>query len=127
MISKILGGSTVVMSVVIVTLLGTIKFKNNKIEKLQQDVATYSALADKLSENVDSLSTKVKENNFNHIDQIKSIQSTVAQVNNRNKALQSENANLRKGVRLDLLRVRVRRNGTPIDSVYKEGYKYNNK
>ena len=28
MISKILGGSTVVMSVVIVTLLGTIKFKN---------------------------------------------------------------------------------------------------
>jgi hypothetical protein len=51
----------------------------------------------------------------------------VAQVNNRNKALQSENANLRKGVRLDLLRVRVRRNGTPIDSVYKEGYKYNNK
>jgi cell division protein FtsB len=127
MISKILGGSTVVMSVVIVTLLGTIKFKNNKIEKLQQDVATYSALADKLSENVDSLSTKVKEDNFNHIDQIKSIQSTVAQVNNRNKALQSENANLRKGVRLDLLRVRVRRNGTPIDSVYKEGYKYNNK
>jgi cell division protein FtsB len=127
MISKILGGSTVVMGVVIVTLLGTIKFKNNKIEKLQQDVATYSALADKLSENLDSLNTKAKEDNFNHADQIKGIQSVMAQVNNRNKALQAENANLRKGVRLDLLRVRVRRNGTPIDSVYREGYKYNNK
>jgi cell division protein FtsB len=124
---KLLGGSTAIMFVVIVSMLGIIKLKNNKIERLEQDVATYSALADKLSENVDSLSTKAKEDNFNHVDQIKSIQSTMAQVNNRNKALQAENANLRKGVRLDLLRVRVRRNGTPIDSVYREGYKYNNK
>jgi regulator of replication initiation timing len=124
---KLLGSSTAIMFVAIVSMLGIIKLKDKKIERLEQDVATYSALADKLSENVDSLSTKAKEDNFNHADQIKGIQSVMAQVNNKNKALQAENANLRKGVRLDLLRVRVRRNGTPIDSVYREGYKYNNK
>jgi cell division protein FtsB len=124
---KLLGGSTAIMLVAIVSMLGIIKIKNNKIERLEQDVATYSALADKLSENVDSLSTKAKEDNFNHADQIKGIQSTIAQVNNRNKALQAENANLRKGVRLDLLRVRVRRNGSPIDSTFQQGYKYNYK
>jgi hypothetical protein len=124
---KLLGSSTAIMLVAIVSMMGIIKLKNNKIERLEQDVATYSALADKLSENVDSLSTKAKEDNINHADQIKGIQSTIAQVNNRNKALQAENANLRKGVRLDLLRVRVRRNGSPIDSTFQEGYKYNNK
>jgi cell division protein FtsB len=124
---KLLGSSTAIMFVAIVSMLGVIKLKDKKIERLEQDVATYSALADKLSENVDSLSTKAKEDNFNHADQIKGIQSTIAQVNNRNKALQAENANLRKGVRLDLLRVRVRRNGSPIDSTFQEGYKYTNK
>jgi cell division protein FtsB len=124
---KLLGSSTAIMFVAIVSMLGIIKLKDKKIERLEQDVATYSALADKLSENVDSLSTKAKEDNINHADQIKGIQSVMAQVNNKNKALQAENANLRKGVRLDLLRVRVRRNGSPIDSTFQEGYKYTNK
>lgn len=124
---KILGGTTATMLLAIVILVGVVKFKNKKIDKLKQDVNTYSVLADKLKENVISLETKGKEDGLNHSDQIKGIQSTIAQINNRNKALQAENANLRKGVRVDLLRVRVRRNGTPIDSTFQEGYKYKNK
>jgi cell division protein FtsB len=124
---KLLGGTTAVMLLAIVALTVTTKLKDNKIDNLKQDVATYSALTTKLSQNIDSLQARTKEDMLNHSDQIKSIQSTIAQVNNRNKALQAENANLRKGVRLDLLRVRVRRNGSPIDSTFQEGYKYNNK
>jgi regulator of replication initiation timing len=124
---KLLGGTTAVMLLAIVVLTGTVKLKNKKIDNLKQDVATYSALTNKLSQNIDSLQARTKEDGFNHSEQIKGIQSTIAQVNNKNKALQVENANLRKGVRIDLLRVRVRRNGSAIDSVYTQGYKYSNK
>jgi outer membrane murein-binding lipoprotein Lpp len=124
---KLLGGTTAVMLLAIVVLTGTVKLKNKKIDNLKQDVATYSALTTKLSQNIDSLQARTKEDILNHSDQIKGIQSTIAQVNNKNKALQVENANLRKGVRIDLLKVRVRRNGSAIDSVYTQGYKYSNK
>lgn len=120
MIKKVLTGSIVA---IFVTLLGLNKIKSNKIEKLEDKVVYYSDLNEKLTTYMFVMTDKMKQDSLNHLEQIKSIQSTIAQMHNKGKLIEKENAQLRRGVRYDLLTIRVRRNGSVIDSVYKENYK----
>jgi hypothetical protein len=119
-VGKILGGSTVVLGIACATMFFTIKVKNSTITDLKDSNKEYRffAIADKKKIENDSMA-------FTNI--IRETQSVLAQIHNKNKSLEKENSLLRRGIRLDLLTVRERRNGKVIDSVYTQGYKYLNK
>ena len=117
LLSKIFGGSTLVL----LLLAGTLFFSNqNKEKKLNKAIVEL-----KQSKGVvDSLKKKDIYDSLNHTNIVRELQSTIGQMNNLKKSLERENSNLRKGIRLDLLVVRQRRSGKSIDSTYTIGYKY---
>lgn len=117
LLSKIFGGSTIILLI----LVGTLYLSNQKKDKKLQE----SLIGLKESKKINnSLLNKNLEDSLNHILIVRELQSTIGQMNNLKKSLERENSNLRKGIRLDLLTIRQRRNGKSIDSTYTIGYKY---
>jgi hypothetical protein len=98
-------------------LLGFQKVKNGT---LTNDLTSINI---KLKEIEKSNIQLKKDFDFNQ-EMVEEIQKIILDVNNEKFKIEKENKLLRKGVRLDLLKIRVRRNGKPIDSLYTEGYKY---
>jgi hypothetical protein len=120
LLNKVLGGSTVLLLIVISLLylkLGTAK---SHVTELKEDLAVEQLQKERA---LDSL----KISTANHNNLVRELQSIIAQMHNKNKSLEKENILLRRGVRLDLLTVRVKRNGKAIDSTYQQAYKYLNK
>lgn len=117
LLSKILGGSTALLLVVCFVLFGITKVQNKSIINLKSE-------EEKTREKSELLVIKVREDSLEHLNSIKEMQSVMQQVNNKNKSLERENTQLRKGIRLDLLTVRKRTFSNKYDSVYTIGYKY---
>lgn len=119
-LSKILGGGAALLMITCSVLFIKVKNKESKIEKLEKEIVVSNSQISSLQMELDS---SLKD--YNNI--IRETQSVLAQVHSKNKSLERENINLRKGIRLDLLTIRVRRNGRSIDSTYQQAYKYLNK
>lgn len=117
LLSKILGGSTALLLVVCFVLFGITKIQKKSIINLKSE-------EEKTREKSELLVIKVREDSLEHLNSIKEMQSVMQQVNNKNKSLERENTQLRKGIRLDLLTVRKRTFSNKYDSVYTIGYKY---
>ena len=120
LINKLLGGSTALLMIICSVLFIKVQNKDSKINKLEQEVITSNS-------QIISLQMELDSSLINYTNTIRETQSVLAQIHNKNKSLERENLNLRKGVRLDLLTIRVKRNGKSIDSTYQQAYKYLNK
>lgn len=120
LVNKILGGSTALLMIICSILFIKVNNKETEIGNLKQEILLSHS-------QIISLQMELDSSLMDYTNTIRETQSVLAQVHNKNKSLEKENINLRKGVRLDLLRVRVRRNGKIIDSTYQIAYKYLNK
>lgn len=120
LVNKILGGSSALLLGLCFLFFTLNKSARAKVETLRQEVGLEKIVKEK------SLA-KSKQDSLNFVNTIRELQSVMQQVNNKNKSLEKENVLLRRGIRLDLLTIKQRRNGKNIDSTYTIGYKYINK
>lgn len=120
LLSNLFKGTTVVLLVLVGIMYLRASSLKKDVETLKEDL-----VIEKLK--VEKLDTKLIKTEEDYANTVRELQSVVAQLHNKNKSLEKENILLRRGVRLDLLTVRVRRNGKAIDSTYQQAYKYLNK
>jgi hypothetical protein len=117
LLSKVFAGSTALLLVLVGILYVSTARKGVRINELESDIKKTETI-------VEMIVTKCNEDSLNHSNQLREMQSVMAQLLNQKKSVERENVNLRKGVRLDLLTIRQRRNGKAIDSTIITGYKY---
>lgn len=120
LLSNLFKGTTVVLLVLVGIMYIRASSLKKDVETLKEDL-----VIEKLK--VEKLDAKLIKTEEDYANTVRELQSVVAQLHNKNKSLEKENILLRRGVRLDLLTVRVRRNGKTIDSTYQQAYKYLNK
>jgi hypothetical protein len=120
LLNKVFSGFTILLCIVSVIL--TIFVKAQKKMLIEKEAVIFE-----LNVLIKSEITKNTIDSLNRNNLIREIQSVMQQVNIENKSLKKENSDLRKGVRLDLIKIRVRRNGKIIDSTFTQAYKYLNK
>lgn len=124
LLNKILGISSSLLTIALVVCYTSLQLKNKQVTKLRNFLKEEKSLVDSLKESIILENKKTKGDSLNYVNIIRETQSVLVQVNNKNKSLERENNVLRKGIRLDLLTIRQRRNGKSIDSTYTIGYKF---